>query len=69
MKGYWAGPILCLLAALFLIMSVGCSAFNTPERRRMRAYTIRTDMDRAVDDISWILGWDRPSVLYDETNH
>jgi hypothetical protein len=66
MKRLLAARVLCAFVALVLIMSAGC-AFNTPLRQRRRAYTIRTDLDRAVDDIDWVLGLHRPTTLYDET--
>lgn len=66
MKGLRVGRVLCLLAALVLVAACGCNAF-TPQRQRMRAYAVMTDLDRAVDDIDWMLGTYRPTRMYDES--
>ena len=67
MRGCWAVRISCVLVVLVLVVACGCSTYNTPQRQRMRAYTAQTDMDRAVDDLDWILGRDRPQIMYDWT--
>jgi len=57
---------LCALVVLSVsLLFAGCNFFSA-ERNRRRAYTIRTDLDRMADDVDWILGFDRPSRLYDE---
>ncbi len=66
MKHWWLGGLLCVFAAMGLIMSLGCNAFSA-ERQRRRAYSIRTDLDHMVDDVDWVLGLDEPSSLYEET--
>ena len=65
MGSRWTVRILCVVAVLVLVVACGCSTYNTPRRQRMRAYTAQTDLDRAVDDLDWILGRDRPQVMYD----
>jgi hypothetical protein len=68
MRGCWAVRIFFLLVVLVLVVACGCSTYNTPRRQRMRAYTVQTDLDRAVDDWDWIIGMDRPQVMYDSTS-
>ncbi len=66
MKKLWPARVLCLLAVLSIVFVCGCNAF-TAERQRRRAYTVRTDLDRMVDDADWLLGLYRPVHSYDET--
>lgn len=66
MRNHWTARILCLLAVIGLLIACGCNAF-TPRRQRRRSYAIRTNLDRAVDDVDWMLGLHRPTSLYDET--
>lgn len=54
-----------LLFVLALAVIGGCNAFS-PERQRQRTYSIKTDLDRMVDDVDWILGLHRPTTLYNE---
>ena len=68
MRGCWAVRISCVLAVLVLVVACGCSTYNTPQRQRMRAYTVQTDLDRAVDDLDWVLGYSRPQTMYDYTS-
>ena len=68
MRGCLAVRIFCVLVVLVLVIACGCSTYNTPRRQRMRAYTAQTDLDRAVDDWDWILGRDRPQIMYDFTS-
>jgi hypothetical protein len=63
MRRKWLVHTLCLLAVLCISLTAGCNAF-TPERNRMRMHSIRTDLDRMVDDVDWILGLQEPTPLY-----
>jgi len=58
--------LLCLLAALAIVASLGCNAFSA-ERQSRRVYVIRTDLDRIPDEIDWILGLDEPSIIYEDS--
>ena len=62
----WLVRIACVLVVCSFALSVGCNAFSA-ERNRRRMYTVRTDLDRMVDDVDWILGLDRPTKMYDPT--
>jgi len=66
MKGNWIARILCLLLIGTMVVAVGCNAFSA-QRNRRRLYTVRTDLDRMVDDVDWVLGFSGPTKLYDET--
>jgi len=58
--------ILCFSAVCALIFGVcGCSAF-TPEKNRRRAYVVKADLEHLIDDVDWILGFDKPSMLYED---
>ena len=63
MRSRWLVMLACIVTVAFLIASLGCSA----ERNRRRAVSVRTDLDRIVDDVDWILGLDEPSIQYEET--
>ncbi len=69
MNRCWAARILCLLAVIGMVIVCGCSAMNaySPERKRRRAYSVRTDLNRMVDDVDWIMGWHRPTRSFDES--
>jgi hypothetical protein len=67
MRNPWTIRTVCLLLALGFVVSLcACNAFS-PQRQRRRAYVIRTDLDRMVDDVDWILGLHQPTSLYNET--
>lgn len=66
MKGKRFARVVCLLLICSFVIIAGCQAFSA-ERNRRRRYSMRTDLDRLVDDVDWILGLQRPSRLYDET--
>jgi len=66
MKSRWAVRIFCVLAVLGLFIAYGCHPF-TAERNRRRVYAVKTDLEHMVDDVDWILGFDRPTRLYDES--
>jgi hypothetical protein len=55
-----------LLSVMGFVFLGGCNAFS-PERQRQRTYSIKTDLDRMVDDVDWILGLHRPTTLYNES--
>ena len=64
MRRKWFIHAICLLGLLCISLTAGCKAFS-PERNRMRMHSIRTDLDRMVTDVDWILGFQEPSPLYD----
>ena len=66
MNKSWAAFIVCAFAVLALTFVSGCAAYKTPDNQRRRAYTMKTDMENMVDDVDWVLGQHRPSLLYDE---
>lgn len=58
--------IVCLLAVASLFLSMcGCGMFD-PDRNRRRRYVVRTDLEHFVDDFDWVLGIDKPSMLYED---
>ena len=65
MKRFRFAAVVGLLCVIGLTFLCGCNAFS-PERQRQRTYAIKTDLDRMVDDVDWILGLHRPSSLYNE---
>ena len=67
MSSRWLTGVLCLLAAVGLAISAGCSNAFSAERNRRRAYVVRRDLDRMVDDVDWILGLDEPSIIYEDS--
>jgi hypothetical protein len=58
--------ILCLLTVVCMSLAMGCNAFSA-HRNRKRMHTMRTDLDRMVDDVDWILGFHEPTQLYDQS--
>jgi hypothetical protein len=58
--------IVCLLALFGLVLGLcGCGMFD-PDRNRRRRYVVKTDLEHFVDDLDWILGLDKPSMLYED---
>jgi len=66
MRNCWLTRLLCLVAVMGLMASLGCNAF-TAERQRRRALSIQKDLDHMVDDVDWALGLDEPSTLQEES--
>lgn len=66
MKTAWTARVLCLVVALSIVAISGCAGAFTPERKRRRQMTIRTDIDHMYDDIDWVLGLYRPAQSFDE---
>ena len=66
MKRLRYAALIGLLFVLGLTCLGGCNAFS-PQRQGQRTYSIKTDLDRMVDDVDWILGLHRPSTLYNES--
>ncbi|MGD2174019.1 MAG: hypothetical protein PVJ27_01345 [Candidatus Brocadiaceae bacterium] len=58
--------LLCLLAVVGLVVSMGCNAF-TPERTQRRVSVARQDLGRIPDEVDWVLGFDEPSIIYDDS--
>ena len=67
MSSRWLTGVLCLLAVVGLAISAGCSNAFSAERNRRRADVVRRDMDRMVDDVDWMLGFDEPSIIYEDS--
>jgi hypothetical protein len=66
MKRLRLAVLIGLIGLMGLGVFGGCNAFS-PQRQRQRIYSIKTDLDRMVDDVDWILGLHRPSTLYNES--
>lgn len=66
MKKFRVRATIGLLFLVAILFVGGCNAFS-PQRQRQRTYAIKTDLDRMVDDVDWILGLHRPSTLYNES--
>ena len=64
MRRKWLVHGVCLLGLLCITLTAGCNAFSA-KRNRMRMHSIRTDLDRIVTDVDWILGLQEPSNMYD----
>ncbi len=66
MKTAWTARVLCLVVALSIVAISGCAGAFTPERRRRRQMTVRTDREHMYDDIDWVLGYSQPSRAFDD---
>ncbi len=58
--------LLCMAALVGLTLSLGCNAF-APERNQRRMQVVRSDTRRIPDEVDWILGFEEPSQLYEDT--
>ena len=63
MKNRWLAVMLYLVISACFVCSMGCGA----ERNATATNTVRVNCDRLVDDCIWALGFDEPSMLYDDT--
>ncbi len=68
MNETWKTVVILMVCLSVSLVASGCQMLkiNTPERKRKRMYTIKTDLDRMVDDADWVLGLQRPSRLHNE---
>jgi len=50
-----------------LFLSTGCGSMFSADRNRARASVVRADMARIPDEMDFILGFEDPSMIHEDT--
>lgn len=67
MRSRWLARVVCLLTLTALLVVLGCANALSERRNRYRLYSMNRDLDHMISEADWILGWDEPSILYEDS--